>query len=136
MIRLALLLMFPVAAGWAADVHPFDGKWDLVLSCENTRGALGYSFKFPAVVKEDALHGEKGDKGKPGFLQVDGKIAPDGSAKFLADGLVGAADAAVGHRPAGTQYSYHIDAKFTPDSGTGNRVEGRACSVTFTRVRK
>jgi hypothetical protein len=66
---------------------------------------------------------------------LDGKILPDGTSNIYADGLVGAADAAVGHRPAGTQYGYHIDAKFSDDAGTGKRVEGRACSVTFTKKR-
>jgi len=79
------------------------------------------------------LHGEKGDQGKAGWLQIDGKIASDGSADLYADGLVGAKEFAVGRRPAGTRYGYHIDAKFSGDSGTGKRVEGRPCSVTFTR---
>jgi hypothetical protein len=43
--------------------------------------------------------------------------------------------AAVGGRPAGTEYGYHIEAKFSKDSGTGKRVEGRACSVTPTGCR-
>jgi len=113
----------------------FDGTWDTVLSCENAAGAMGYSFKFPSIVKDRVLHGEKGTKGKPGWLQLDGKIQADGAADIYADGLVGAPEAAVGRRPAGTQYGYHIDAKFSEESGTGKRVEGRACSVTFSRKR-
>jgi hypothetical protein len=113
----------------------FDGTWDTVLSCENAAGALGYSFKFPSIVKDGVLHGDKGTKGKPGWLQLDGKIQSDGAADIYADGLVGAPEAAVGRRPAGTQYGYHIDAKFSEESGTGKRVEGRACSVTFSRKR-
>jgi hypothetical protein len=127
------LVLFAVANVLHAADHRFDGTWETVLSCENAAGALGYSFKFPSTVKDGALHGEKGTKGRPGWLQLDGKIQPDGIAKIYADGLVGAADAAVGHRPSGTQYGYHIDAKFSEDSGTGKRVEGRACSVTFDR---
>lgn len=121
---------------YAADSNVrFDGPWDTVLSCENTSGALGYSFKFVSVVKDGVLHGEKGIKDKPGWLQLDGKILPSGVAKIYADGLVGAAEMAVGRRPAGTRYGYHIDGKFTESEGTGKRVEGRACSVTFTRKR-
>ena len=120
----------------ASPAHgPFDGTWDTVLSCENAGGAMGYSFKFPSIVKDRVLHGEKGTKGKPGWLQLDGKIQADGAADIYADGLVGAPEAAVGRRPAGTQYGYHIDAKFSEESGTGKRVEGRACSVTFSRKR-
>jgi hypothetical protein len=86
-------------------------------------------------VKDGVLHAEKGTKGKPGWLQVDGKILSDGSARLYADGLVGASETAVGQRPAGTRYGYHIEAKFSGDSGTGKRVEGRACSITFDRKR-
>lgn len=86
-------------------------------------------------MKDGALHAEKGEKGKPGWLQLDGKILRDGTASIYADGLVGAAETAVGARPAGTQYGYHIEARFSGESGTGKRVEGRACSVTFDRKR-
>jgi hypothetical protein len=40
-----------------------------------------------------------------------------------------------GHRPAGTDFGYHVDAKFSGDSGTGKRVEGRPCDVTFAKVK-
>jgi hypothetical protein len=133
LIALALCAAAP-AVTIAADANKrFDGTWDTILSCENAAGALGYSYKFPSIVKDAVLHGEKGTKNKPGWLQLDGKILPDGSARIYADGLVGATEAAVGHRPAGTEYGYHIEAKFSGDAGDGKRVEGRPCSVTFTR---
>lgn len=119
----------------ADDSKRFDGIWDTVLSCPNANGALGYSFKFPAVVKDGVLHAEKGTKGQPGWLQIDGSISVGGHADLYADGLVGAADAAVGHRPAGTQYGYHIDTVFSDQAGKGHRVEGRPCAVEFSRVR-
>jgi len=112
----------------------FDGTWDAILSCPNSNGALGYSFEFPAVVKHDVLHAQKGNKGEPGWLQIDGSIEADGSANLYASGLVGAAPFAVGQRPAGTQYGYHIDAKFTDTKGDGHRVEGRPCTVTFQKI--
>ena len=77
------IALAPSASVSAAEPdHHFDGAWDTVLSCENTAGAQGYSFKFPSVVKDGVLHGEKGTKGKPGWLQLDGKILTDGSAKI------------------------------------------------------
>lgn len=111
----------------------FDGVWDTILSCTNSNGALGYSFEFPSTVKDGVLHGEKGTKGEPGWLQIDGKILHDGAANLYANGLVGAAPFAVGQRPAGTEYGYHLDTKFSDTSGKGTRVEGRPCSVTFTK---
>ncbi|HTZ46791.1 MAG TPA: hypothetical protein VMH20_04325 [Verrucomicrobiae bacterium] len=113
--------------------HPFDGTWETTVSCENTTGALGYSYRFDSFVKDDVLHGEKGEKGKPGWFQLDGKIARDGTARFYADGLVGASEAAVGHRPAGTRYNYHVEANFSGDSGSGKRIEGRACTLEFKK---
>jgi len=120
-----------------ADTDPkrFDGDWDTTLSCPNSNGALGYSFKFSATVKNGVLHAQKGTKGEPGWLQIDGSIAADGNTNLYANGLVGAAEAAVGHRPAGTQYGYHIEAAFTESQGKGHRVEGRPCSVEFARIR-
>jgi hypothetical protein len=113
--------------------NPFDGVWDTVLSCSNSNGALGYSFDFDSIVKNSTLHGEKGTKGQPGWLQIDGTISPDGSGALYVKGLVGAAPFAVGQRPAGTEYGYHVEAKLTTASGTGHRVEGRPCTVVFTK---
>ena len=122
-----------VCAAAGAPHHHFDGSWTTVLSCPNARGALGYSFEFPATIRDDVLHAQKGTQGEPGWLQIDGVIGADGAANLYAKGLVGAAPYAVGERPAGTEYGYHIDAHFAAASGSGQRVEGRPCSVTFTR---
>ena len=39
----------------------------------------------------------------------------------------------MGERPPGTPYSYRIEARFSDDSGTGQRVRGRICTVSFSR---
>ena len=122
-----------VCARAYANENSFDGVWDTVLSCSNSNGALGYSFEFDSVVKNGVLHGEKGTKDQPGWLQLDGNISPDGSASLYVKGRVGAALFAVGQRPAGTEYGYHVEAKLTTASGTGHRVEGRPCTVVFTK---
>jgi hypothetical protein len=128
-----MALLFSNAARADEGGGHFDGVWDTILSCANSNGALGYSFKFSSVVKNDLLHGEKGTKGEAGWLQLDGRILRDGSANIYADGLVGAAPFAVGQRPAGTAYGYHIEAKFSDTAGSGSRVEGRPCTVSFTK---
>ena len=133
-VRFLIGMVLTVAAISPAGAGDrFDGKWKTVVMCENLPGTMGYVYKFDSVVKDSVLHGEKGTKGKAGWFQLDGKILPDGSADIMADGLVGASETAVGHRPAKTEYAYRIDAKFSGDSGTGKRVEGRACAVTFAR---
>lgn len=111
----------------------FDGAWDTILSCPNFNGALGFSFEFISTVKDGVLHGEKGEPGKAGWLALDGSILENGSANLYVQGLVGAAPFAVGQRPAGTSYGYHLDSKFLGGSGTGTRVEGRPCNATFAK---
>ncbi len=128
-----LVLCYLGSARAYGSENPFDGVWDTVLSCNNSNGALGYSFEFDSTVRNSTLHGEKGVKDQPGWLQLDGNIAPDGSASLYVKGLVGAAAFAVGQRPAGTAYGYHIEAKLTTTSGTGHRVEGRPCTVVLTK---
>jgi hypothetical protein len=111
----------------------FDGLWQTTLSCTNDSGALGYSFRFPSTVKNGVLHGEKGTAHEAGWLQIDGSLRPDGVADLYVEGLVGAAPFAVGQRPAGTPYGYHVDARFSLDHAEGHRVEGRPCTVVWTR---
>lgn len=134
-----LLLLATLAAatsGMARDaevVRQFDGTWDTVLTCPDADGALGFVFHFASTVKDGLLRGGKGRKDQPGWFQLEGPIRADGSAILLADGLVGAAPFAVGQRPAGTAYAFHVTSRFGDRAGTGTRVEGRPCTVTFTR---
>jgi hypothetical protein len=133
--RYVVLAVPVIHSATAADPPPtrFDGHWDTVLTCPDSNGALGFVFSFVASVSEGKYHGEQGTTGQPGWFTLDGEIATDGSAHLLARGLVGGAQFAVGSRPAGTPYAYHVDAHFDGRDGTGRRVEGRPCSVTFSR---
>jgi hypothetical protein len=125
---------------WAGAAHadpapaPFDGAWSTVISCAPAVGALPYTYRFSSTVKNNVLHGERGVRGLPGWLTLDGRIAPDGSADIRARGLVGKEHYAVGERPAGTPYSYHINARFAGTSGTGERVKQRSCTASFSRA--
>lgn len=127
-------LMFWVGGARAAEPPArFDGVWTTVVACPLSAGALPYSYEFSSSVKDGILHGERGIKDAPGWLQLDGRILPDGSASISAHGLVGRERAAVGERPPGTPYGYRVDARFSENSGTGHRVKGRACTVTFSK---
>jgi hypothetical protein len=117
----------------AANTNQFDGLWQTTLSCANSHGALGYSFRFASTIKNGVLHGEKGTAHEAGWLQIDGSVGSDGFVDLYLDGLVGASAAAVGQRPAGTAYGYHVAARFSADRAEGHRVEGRPCTVIFIR---
>jgi hypothetical protein len=119
--------------GATTQTTRFDGSWQTTLSCTNADGALGYSFRFPSTVKNGVLHGEKGTAHEAGWLQIDGSLRTDGAADLYVEGLVGAAPFAVGQRPAGTPYGYHVEAHFSLDHAEGHRVEGRPCTVVWTR---
>jgi|SRR5271170_2685698 len=110
-----------------------DGVWTTVISCTASAGALPYTYEFPSTITNSVLHGERGIKGAPGWLQLDGRILPDGSAPISAHGLVGKERAAIGERPSGTPYRYRIAAKFSENSGTGHRAAGRTCAVSFSK---
>ncbi len=84
-------------------------------------------------MKDGVLHGEKGTEKQPGWLEINGEIPPNGRTQLYADGLVGASEFAVGGRPAGTEYEYHIGATFDDKQGTEKGVEGRPCNVAFAR---
>jgi len=132
-LGISIVVICMSAANGADDMKRFDGAWDTTVSCSNTAGALGYSYQFPSTVKDGVLHGEKGRKGKPGWLELEGKILPDGTMKLYAKGLVGAEEYAVGRRPAGSSFGYHIEGKFSEKEGNGKRVEGRPCEVEFAK---
>ncbi len=127
------LLLCAGAAHAAPPPAAFDGEWTTVITCAPAVGALPYTYHFTSTVRNNVLHGERGARGVPGWLSLDGQIMPDGSADIRARGLVGKARYAVGERPAGTPYSYHIDARFAQSSGAGQRVKERSCTASFTR---
>ena len=130
---LNLATVFICSMGAASPAPIFDGTWDTTLSCPNSHGALGFSFRFDSIIAAGSLHGEKGVKGQPGWLSLDGPVQSDGNAALYVDGIVGAAPFAVGQRPAGTTYGYHVNAHFGGNQGSGDRVEGRPCAVKFTK---
>ncbi len=127
-------LLFAASATRADDVPArFDGTTITVVSCSVAGAVLPYSYELTSTVKEGLLHGARGVQGTPGWLQLDGRILADGSADISARGLVGKERYALEERPAGTPYSYRIDARFSETSGVGHRVKGRACTVSFSR---
>lgn len=131
-LTLAVMQAAPMAAK-AQTANRFDGSWTTTVSCPDAYDALGYSFDVPTIIHDGLLHGERMRDGEPGHLVLDGQVQPDGQAKLYAKGLLGGSQFAVGHAPKGTQYGYHVAATFQDASGTGKRVEGRPCELTFSR---
>jgi hypothetical protein len=133
--RLLVFLLLALLPGISlAGVERFDGKWQTTLSCEPSRGALGFSYRFTSEIKNGKLQGLHGTQDHPGYLFVEGTIADDGSAKLYAKGMTNSKEF-VPERdtPPGTEFGYHVNAQFNDRTGTGTRVEGRPCSYEFER---
>ena len=86
-----------------------------------------------ATVTDGAFHAEDQSTGKPNWLLIDGKIAPDGKATLTAKGLTGDAVYSVGGIKAGSPYAYTIDAQFERIRGKGKRNELRPCTLSFAK---
>jgi len=127
------LVLLGISRSAAENVRSFDGNWLATISCPNAAGALGYSYQFPAQIRDGVLRGEHLAAGHPGWLMLNGSIRQDGSADIYAKVLIGAPEYTPGQIPKGTEYGYHINARFNGSRGTGNRVEGRPCSADFVR---
>jgi hypothetical protein len=134
-IRIVAILMVAVLSSVAqAGVERFNGKWQTTVSCEPSRGALGFSFRFMSEVKDGKLTGLHGTEDRPGYLFLEGEIQDDGSAKLYAKGQTNGKEFVPGRdTPPGTEFGYHVNAHFDERKGTGTRVEGRACSYEFER---
>jgi len=65
--------------------------WNTILFVHQLDGALGYSLKFPADVKDGVLHAEKGDDRPTRLASTRRKILDDGAADCTRNGIVGAA---------------------------------------------
>lgn len=124
-------------AGASAPNTRFDGTWKVTLVAPNYKDAhgtaLGFTYDFTAQVKDGAIHGEHGEKGKPAWLAVEGTIQADGSALLTANGVTGNATYSAGGVASGTKFTYHIKAQFEGAKGTGSRVEGRTVNFTFVK---
>ena len=117
----------------AQSTSPFDGTWTTVVSCPAAEGAGSFTILVDADVKAGVFSGEKGDKGKPGWYSLNGKVGPDGAVEIFARGIVPSSRLAAGNVPVGTAFGYPITGRLEGAKGTGARQGGRPCSVTFTK---
>jgi hypothetical protein len=134
-----LLLLFSLSAKAFANPQTtaFDGNWTVTIACHehtdaNVR-AEGYTFHYPVEIKDGVLRGQRLSEGQPGWMVLDGKIHPDGSAELHAHGLTNLPVYALHHVQKATPYSYDATAQFKGARGSGNRIGGRTCELTFLK---
>ena len=117
----------------AQNAGPFDGKWTTVVSCPAAEGAGSFTLLVDADVKAGVFNGEIGDRAKPGWYSLNGKVEPDGALEIFARGIVSSSRMAAGNVAVGAAYGYPIIGRLEGAKGTGARQGGRPCSVTFTK---
>jgi hypothetical protein len=66
-------------------------------------------------------------------MTLEGKIQSDGTAYLYAKGLTDNSAYTVGNVRPGSDYAYHIQARFDGSSATGKRVELRPCDFTAVK---
>jgi hypothetical protein len=122
----------------------YDGSWSVTLDGKAFRNGDGstaqpYVRRFPATVKDGVLYGEIGTRGKPKWLELNGKIESDGTATLRADEITGLqkynfAQSRKAPPGQGTPYSYQVVAHFDVRRGTGHSTsDSRTRIFTFTR---
>ena len=126
-----LLLLTGIECAHAAM---FDGTWSVLQVCEKTsEGALGYTWRYDAEVKDGHLVGQYRNKGQSPSMTLDGQIRPDGSATLQAQGISADAEHNIKFAPAQTPISFQVAAKFDGNKGNGSRLAGRVCKFTFSK---
>lgn len=132
-----LAIAFSTLSTLAFGASPFDGRWEVTLTCpphHEDDNAKGYVHRFPAEVKDAVLRGVHGAEGQPGWHLLTGTIAQDGSAELALDGIVNNPDYSINDAYRGKVYRYRVRATFEPASGSGQRVGKRKCSFRFDRL--
>jgi class 3 adenylate cyclase len=121
-------------AGATGSAARFDGPWTVTIVCASTPdGAQGYTFEFGAQVKDGFLRGDQGIEGSPGWLRLEGQIQPDGGARLDARGLTNDPKYTIKGGAKGSPVGYHVVARFEGASGSGRRLELRACDLRFAK---
>jgi len=135
-MRKALLfsvLLLASAAGSQTVPGRFDGAWNTTVTCDPAGSTLGYTLHLVSMVTGNFMHGERGAKGQPAYLAIDGKIGNDGKAKLTATGVTAGPQFTHGPLKAeGQTYSYDVKAEFQDTEGKGERstglgIVGRPC---------
>jgi TolB-like protein len=129
--EIEILLGKKPAAPTGSGIERFEGTWDVNIVCPPKDGGIGYAIQFPALVKDGVIHGQYGTDGIGPCLTLDGKIGLDGSSIIKAKGLTGDPKYSMHNVQKSFPYSYHIDANFSANRGTGTRIELRSCNATF-----
>jgi hypothetical protein len=146
LIMFAILAVPSTETKAASDRTAFAGTWLVTLNAHDYKDpntgqvALAYVYHFSAEIKNDVLHGERGNRGKAGWLELRGNIGAEGTSTLHANALTGPEGnnfqyqgAGPAHAQAGKPYVYDVDVRFKGRHGTGKRIGGRIGIFDFVK---
>jgi len=103
-----IAIAITVCTGGAAFAGPFDGSWNVAISCAATSdGAMPYNWRFPATVKNGVIHGQHNTPGETPSGTLTGRIADNGDGLLQMVGIAGDSDYTVG-RIGGVHFRYSV----------------------------
>lgn len=114
----------------------FDGLWWTTMVCPNTPDGRtrGYSRQFISQVSNGVLQGESGTRSQPGWMFFQGRVNADGTMQLSGQGLSGNDPSSVaGQLHPGTPFQFVVNGRLAPTGGTGKRLGGRDCDLTYTK---
>lgn len=137
LLRGAALLAIACWFDAHAEAGPFDGRWSVVLVCDDTTDrngpVKGYVYRFPVSIADGVIEGRNGSPDTPGSVRYSGTVASDGALEIVASGATGQPDYSVGRVARGTNYGYTLHGRLVGSTGEATRRELRPCRATFTR---
>ena len=135
-----LLVLSTAAAGYASgqEIEKFDGTWDATVVCHPTvvgnRQVKPFAHQMTGVVLKGQFAAVIGTEGKPGWSYLHGPLDSQGNALLRYDTLL--SNTALSIDPAlkvGDKITWQATAKFGPVSGSGKRLGGRDCDLSFAK---
>jgi hypothetical protein len=128
----------------AEGTTKFDGSWAVTVegkAYKNRDGSIAQPWvkNFTATVKNGALRGEYGTRGKPAWFELTGNIAAEGTASLLVNELTGERKynfSRSKEEPPGKResYSFQVAAHFEGEHGTGHSTsDDRTRIFTFVK---
>jgi hypothetical protein len=133
-------LVAGVAAVWFAAAPAaqagtaFDGQWALNIVCPAYQDAKGYAFHFTILIQNGQVQADYGTPGTPGYLNMSGSVADDGTIQLAGTQLTKNPDYSVGHVAPGTKIPFTVDGTMSGDTGQGTRTQTRPCTFYFNKA--
>jgi hypothetical protein len=120
-------------ASMAQDATPFDGNWNAEVVCPASANVQAYTWRLPVRISEGTLSGIYHSSATEAEGELSGWVRPDGKAIVSVIGLSGR-DQSISHLRPGTRFRYTANVQFNGDSGSGQRQQLRACTLSFSRT--